>query len=59
MSNYERQYLNLGEDIFANGDWVENTRTGTQCLTLIGATMKFDGNHIPLLNTKQSFPVSA
>ena len=59
--DYEKQYLDLCEKLLIEGQWAENKRTGRKCLTLIGETFKYDGgvNSTPLLNTKQSFPVSA
>ncbi|MCP4987970.1 MAG: hypothetical protein GY928_18535 [Colwellia sp.] len=51
-------FLNLGQKILDEGEWVENERTGVRCKTIIGHTMEI-GDEIPLLTTKQSFPVSA
>jgi len=57
----DKQFLELGKKIIEEGVWVNNERTGTKCLTVIGHTMTYDvgAGEVPLLNTKQSFPVSA
>lgn len=59
MLKYEEQYLNLGKRILEEGVWVENERTGRKCLTIPEAEIKIYGEEIPLLTTKQSYPVSA
>lgn len=61
MSKYERDFLDLGQDILDNGEWVHNERTGIRCKTLIGRVLRIDvgKGEVPLLTTKQSFPVSA
>lgn len=56
--NYEEQYLNLCKKILEEGVWVENERTGVRCKTIIGHTLEYT-EEVPLLTTKQSFPVSA
>ncbi len=63
MSNvpYEIEYMKLSQKILDEGVWVENKRTGTRCLTIIGHTFQYNvgKGEVPLLSTKQSFPVSA
>lgn len=50
-----KQYLDLVRRVVNEGEWVENQRTGTRCLTLIGATMEYDvGNNVlPLPTTRK------
>lgn len=59
--NYEKQYFELFVELMECGRWVENERTGERCLTTIGHTMHYNSGagHVPLLSSKQSFPVSA
>lgn len=61
MSKYEEDYLTLGKKIISEGIWVTNERTGVRCKTLVAERIKFSGasDQMPLLTTKQSFPVSA
>lgn len=56
--SYEEQYLSLCKKILEEGIWVENKRTGTRCKTIIGHTLTYT-EEVPLLTTKQSFPISA
>ncbi len=56
--NYEQDFLLLGGKILTKGEWVTNERTGVRCKTIIGHTLVY-GDEVPLLTTKQSFPVSA
>lgn len=58
---YEEQYLNLIRKVLDKGEWVSNKRTGVRCLTLIGESLYYDveNGDVPVLNTRQSFPVSA
>lgn len=60
MLSQEAQMIQLMEDTLANGVWVENARTGTRCLTSPPAVLIYDvANDTPLMNSKQSFPISA
>lgn len=61
MINYEEQFLTIADKVMTEGVWVNNERTGTRVLTIIGETMKFYAgeNHAPLFTGRQSFPVSA
>ncbi|WP_295003478.1 thymidylate synthase [uncultured Dechloromonas sp.] len=48
-----KQYLNLVQDIFNNGDW-QNNRTGIRTLSIPGAMMKFDLQEgFPAVTTKK------
>jgi len=58
VKSYEENYLELCQKILDEGVWVENERTGVRCKTIIGHTLEYTGE-VPLLTTKQSFPVSA
>lgn len=51
----EHQYLNLVRDIKANGDVIDNDRTGVGTLSVHGRTMRFDlrDGSLPLLTTKR------
>lgn len=53
----EEQYLNLGQRIIKEGVWVENERTGKNCLTVIGETFKYDCRNkaLPLITTRKAF----
>lgn len=57
--NYETQFLQFIHKIMAKGTWVENKRTGERCLTIIDHEFVIRPDDVPLLYTKQSFPVSA
>ena len=37
-----KQYLELCQRIVDQGEWVENKRTGTRCLTVINADLEYD-----------------
>lgn len=52
-----KQYLNLCQKIIAEGQWIENERTGKRCLTLINADLQYDvaNNQFPLITTRKSF----
>jgi len=56
-----KQYLNLCERIIDEGIWVENSRTGKRCLTVINADLTYDvrNSHFPLVTTRKSFWKSA
>lgn len=49
----EQQYLNLLQQVLVEGELVED-RTGTGCMSVFGATMRFDlSKGFPLLTTKK------
>ncbi len=52
-----KQYLNLCQRIIDEGVWVENTRTGKRCLTVINADLVYDvkNNQFPIITTRKSF----
>ncbi|WP_028108689.1 thymidylate synthase [Ferrimonas futtsuensis] len=52
-----KQYLDLCQRIVDEGDWVENSRTGKRCLTVINADLEYDvgGNRFPLITTRKSY----
>jgi thymidylate synthase len=52
-----KQYLDLCQRIIDEGEWVENTRTGKRCLTVINADLEYDvaGNQFPLITTRKSY----
>lgn len=52
-----RQYLDLCQRIIEHGEWVENTRTGKRCLTVINADLEYDvaANQFPLITTRKSY----
>lgn len=52
-----KQYLELCQRIVDEGQWVENRRTGTRCLTVINADLEYDvaNNQFPLITTRKSF----
>lgn len=56
-----RQYLDLCRRIVDHGEWVENTRTGKRCLTVINADLVYDvgANEFPLVTTRKSYWKSA
>ncbi len=56
-----KQYLELCRRIVDEGEWVENTRTGKKCLTIINADMTYDvaANEFPLVTTRKSYWKSA
>ncbi|MFT7389781.1 MAG: thymidylate synthase [Candidatus Endobugula sp.] len=56
-----KQYLDLCQRIVDQGEWVENKRTGTRCLTVINADLEYDvaNNLFPLITTRKSFYKSA
>ena len=51
------QYLELCRRIVEEGKWVENTRTGKRCLTIINADLTYDvaANEFPLVTTRKSY----
>ena len=52
-----QQYLNLCQRIIDQGVWVENERTGKNCLTAINADLRYDvaQNQFPIITTRKSF----
>lgn len=52
-----KQYLALCQRIIDKGEWVDNKRTGTRCLTVIDASLEYDvaNNQFPLITTRKSF----
>lgn len=56
-----KQYLDLCKKIIDEGTWIENARTGKNCLTLINADLEYDvgGNRFPLITTRKSYFKSA
>jgi thymidylate synthase len=56
-----KQYLDLCQRIVDHGEWVENKRTGTRCLTVINADLEYDiaNKQFPLITTRKSFYKSA
>ncbi len=52
-----KQYLELCQRIVEHGSWVENSRTGKRCLTLINADLEYrvDQNTFPLITTRKSY----
>lgn len=56
-----KQYLALCQRIIEQGHWVENTRTGKRCLTVINADLEYQvaANEFPLITTRKSYWKSA
>lgn len=56
-----QQYLDLCQRIVAEGTWIENSRTGKRCLTVINADLEYDvaANQFPLVTTRKSYWKSA
>jgi len=53
---FDNEYFKLCETVIKNGKWQRNARTGKNCLTYMGAMMKFDMENtdcFPLLTTKK------
>ncbi|MBE8167067.1 MAG: thymidylate synthase [Shewanella sp.] len=52
-----QQYLDLCQRIIDEGTWIENSRTGKRCLTVINADITYhaDKNEMPLVTTRKSF----
>lgn len=52
-----KQYLALCQRIIDEGEWVENSRTGKRCLTVINADLEYDvaNNQFPLITTRKSY----
>ncbi|RUO75819.1 thymidylate synthase [Idiomarina seosinensis] len=53
----EHQYLELCRRIVEQGTWVNNERTGINCLTVVNADLEYDvgNNEFPLITTRKSF----
>jgi len=56
-----RAYLDLCQRIVDQGTWVENSRTGKRCLTVINADLEYNvaQNQFPMITTRKSFFKSA
>ena len=52
-----KQYLDLCQRIIDTGSWIQNKRTGINCLTIINADLEYDvaGNKFPLITTRKSY----
>lgn len=52
-----KQYLELSKRIIEEGVWVENTRTGKKCLTVINADLTYNvgANEFPIITTRKSY----
>nr|WP_024592962.1 thymidylate synthase [Pseudoalteromonas sp. TB13] len=52
-----KQYLKLCQRIVDEGQWVENKRTGTRCLTVINVDLEYDvaNNKFPMITTRKSY----
>lgn len=52
-----QQYLELCNRIIEQGEWVENSRTGKKCLTVINADFTYNvaANEFPLITTRKSY----
>ena len=52
-----KQYLELSKRIIEEGTWVENTRTGKKCLTIINADLTYNvsANEFPIITTRKSY----
>ncbi|MDK1290165.1 thymidylate synthase [Pseudoalteromonas umbrosa] len=50
-----KQYQQLAQRILDHGHWIENSRTGTRCLTLIGTTLEYDcsGPEFEIVTTRK------
>ncbi len=52
-----KEYLELCRRLLDHGEWVENSRTGKRCLTIINADLEYDVSDgtLPVLTTKKLF----
>lgn len=53
---FDNEYFDLCKKVVKNGKWQKNVRTGKNCLTYMGASMRFDmeeTDSFPLLTTKK------
>lgn len=50
-----KEYIALCRRVIDTGVWIENTRTGKKCLTVINADLEYDvvEGHLPVLTTKK------
>lgn len=50
------QYEDLCQRVLDEGVWIENKRTGKQCLTVINADLEYDvgANEFPLVTTRKA-----
>jgi len=56
QKKFDNTYINVGKKIINCGQWIENKRTGKNCLVYIGDMMKFNlrgTNAFPILTTKK------
>lgn len=53
----EHQYEALCQRLVDEGKWLENSRTGVRCLTVINADLEYDvaHNHFPLVTTRKCY----
>ncbi|WNL62947.1 thymidylate synthase [Citrobacter phage Ci1] len=51
------QYLSLVRRVLSEGQWIENERTKTRCLTIVNADLTYDvdQNKVPLVTTRKTF----
>jgi len=51
-----KEYLELGNRLIEEGEWVPNRRTGEKCLTIINADLEYDVSNgtLPILTTKKT-----
>lgn len=54
-----KQYIELGQRILNEGEWVKNDRTGKRCLTVINHTLTYTPDEFPLITTRKSYYKSA
>lgn len=52
--NTEEKYLALMQEVLNEGIYVENSRTNSECLTLINKSMQY-GSEFPLLTTRKMY----
>lgn len=52
--NTEEKYLALMQEVLNEGIYVENSRTNSECLTLINKSMHY-GSEFPLLTTRKMY----
>lgn len=51
----EHQYLNIVKDILTKGELVHNSRTNSECLTIINSQLKYSPEEFPLVTTRKSY----
>ncbi|WP_435235534.1 thymidylate synthase [Psychromonas sp. PT13] len=61
MNSKHSQYEDLCKRVINEGIWIDNTRTGKRCLTVINADLEYDmaANEFPLVTTRKTFWKSA